>query len=211
MFRMNTTSCNDSATTSAVCEKEDSQWRRTEEARSLDWMNKYALDRNTSIASHGTPTTAASETSEISSFASAHIHFSEIVRVCHVLNLAEYTQEEVNASFYQDHEYNSIAKSCITAVHKMEKRRKQKTRTHAKNIESRGLEGHTATGNITKMASRRLAYDTVLLEQEDQKIQGTYDDEIIAECYESVSSSCALWAREIALRDRRDAEGYLFD
>jgi hypothetical protein len=44
---------------------------------------------------------------------------------------------------------------------------------------------------------------------EHQRCRGIYDDEAKAESYQTVSSSCALWARKVALRDQRDAEDYL--
>jgi hypothetical protein len=149
--------------------------------------------------------TAATDASAITD-AQAHVQFSKQLQVARIMHLAEYTQEEMEATWYQEEEYTRISKICIKTVHKMEKRRKRSLRK--REVESRGLEGHTTTGTISKKESRRLAYDKIFHEQEHQRFRGIYNDEAMAESYQTVSSSCALWARTLALRDQIDAEDY---
>jgi hypothetical protein len=168
---------------------------------------KPRLDLNASCQTLDTATTAVSDITDASVlYAQAHVQFSKRLRVSQIMHLAEYTQEEMEATWYQEEEYTRISKICIKTVHKMEKRRKRSLRK--REVESRGLEGHTTTGIISKTESRRLAYDKIFHEQEHQRCRGIYDDEAMAESYQTVSSSCALWARKLALRDQIDAEDY---
>jgi hypothetical protein len=164
---------------------------------------KFNIDGNTSVQTLDTVTSDASVITE----AEAHVQFSKQVGVSQIMHLAQYTQEEIEATWYQEKEYTRISNICIKTVHKLEKRRKRSLKK--REIESRGLEGHTTTGIISKTESRRLAYEKIFHEQEHQRCRGIYDDEAIAGSYQTVSSSCALWARQVALRDQRDAADYL--
>jgi hypothetical protein len=169
---------------------------------------KPSMERSASFQTFGTATTAVSDITDASVlYAQAHVQFSERIRVSQIMHLAEYTQEEREATWYQEKDFERISKICIKTVHKMEKRRKRSLKKQE--IESRGLEGHTTTGIISKTENRRIAYEKILDEQEHQNCQGIYDDKAMAESYETVSSSCALWARLVALHDQRDAEDYL--
>jgi hypothetical protein len=165
--------------------------------RSISEFIKPSMERNASFQTLATATTAVSDiTDESVLYAQAHVQFSKRIRISQIMHLAEYTQEEMEATWYQEKDFARISKICIKTVHKMEKRRRRSLKN--REIESRGLEGHTTTGIISKMEN----------EQEHQSCQGIYDDEAMAESYESISSSCALWARKVALSDQRDAEDY---
>jgi putative cell wall-binding protein len=195
---MKTTSINPTKVVFPDVIKGAMKWRKV--ANISEFIKCSSKDLNGSCQ---TLDTVATDVSDITD-AQAHVQFSKQVIVSQIIHLYEYTQEEMEATWYQEEEYTRISKICIKTVHKMEQRRKRSLKKQE--IESRGLEGHTTTGIVSKTENRRLAYEKILQEQEHQNCQGIYDDEAMAECYESVSSSCALWARKVALRDHIDAE-----
>jgi hypothetical protein len=176
---------------------------------SIDQHESFqALDTAATTAGSDTVATAVPDITDPSVlYRQAHVQFSKRIRVSRIIHLLEYTKEESEATWYQEKEYSRFSRNCINTVHEMEKSRKRSLSN--REIESRGLEGHTTTGNISKTESRRLAYDKILHEQEHQRCLGIYDGEAMAESYQTVSSSCALWARKVALRDQIDAADYL--
>lgn len=130
---------------------------------------------------------------------------NDVVRI--TISRHDYTDAELEASWFQEDEYTEITMQCCKQVRKMEKGKVFKDKKYC----SRGLESLTRQAAMDKAYSRRLAFDAVLDEQDEQWQLGVVDEEAIAERYAEVSSSCQLWASVIGLRDQREAETYADD
>jgi hypothetical protein len=74
---------------------------------------------------------------------------------------------------------------------------------------TRGLEGHTTLGSISKTKARMDAFAGVLEEQARQwKENEETDIQAISDIYRNTSSSSQLWAQVIGNQDQQAAESY---
>lgn len=124
-----------------------------------------------------------------------------------ILSRRDYTDAEIIATWSQSEEYQAITSSCCKQVRMIE----QGAVLRDKKYCARGLEVHTRLASMVKSQNKRLAWDAVLLEQDEQRRLGIIDAETIAERYIEVSSSSLLWAQTVGMRDRKAAEEHLDD
>ena len=75
---------------------------------------------------------------------------------------------------------------------------------------TRGLEGHSRLGSISKKRNRSTAIAAVLTEQSQQWIEDIVDEEAIAGVYQRTTSSCQMWAQVKGNQDRQAADAVLF-
>ena len=166
------------------------------------------LFRNTSFNSKATAATATAtessdEVDDVVSSTQRHVRFSSKHDQIHdTLSRTGFTPEEIAASWYQDEEYKQITKDCCKQIKKMDSGEVLKDRKYC----SRGLEAHTRLGSITRLKNRRMAFDAVLDEQEEQQQLCFVDEGSIALSYQQVTSSCQMWATAIGLRDQHISE-----
>jgi hypothetical protein len=118
------------------------------------------------------------------------------------LSRRDYTQEETEASWWSQKDYQKIGRQCQKEIKKMEDGEKFKDKKYC----SRGLEGHTRIGSVSKVQTRALAINAVLDEQFMQWEEGVFDEDTIAKVYCRASSICQLWASLVGRRDYRAAE-----
>ena len=182
--------------------------------KSVSYKRPLNITGSSSFNSKATAETETTETSFLSSVVAVAVADGEGVKfddkaiaIHSILSRHDMTDEEIIATWYQDEEYSKITKDCCKQIKKMEKGEALKDKKYC----SRGLETHTKLHSKAKTLNREEAIDAVLDEQEEQQALGVVDEEAIAQCYQTFSSSCQLWAHTIGLRDQRAAEAFIDD
>lgn len=128
------------------------------------------------------------------------VTFHPYAQAREVLSLYDYTSSELSATWYSDEETEQITQRCWKVVRKMDTGRGRKYCT-------RGLEGHSKLGSITKWKSRSTAVAAVLNEQHKQRLENDIaDEQVIADAYKRTTSSCQMWAQVKGNQDRQAAE-----
>jgi hypothetical protein len=115
--------------------------------------------------------------------------------------------EEVQAAWFTAEECSSIQDSCLKQAIKMDNGKILKEKKYC----SRGLEGHTKIGRITRSHNIELSIHVVLDKQELQVGEGIVDEMALAHVYQQTASSCQLWASAMGLLDQRAAEDLTCD
>ena len=136
------------------------------------------------------------------------IQFHPSVRQRWHLALYEYTTEELDACWFQEHELAVIVRSCVKQI-KILERGSLKNRgndDHDRKYCARGLESHTRLAELARNQNSLAARSAVFEEQRDQLSLGVIDEEAIASRYRDASSSSVLWAIRVGQQDQRAAE-----
>ncbi|CAJ1961443.1 unnamed protein product [Cylindrotheca closterium] len=129
------------------------------------------------------------------------------VEVVEILHLDDFTASEIAASWYDEEEMKEITQGCFKVLQRMEYGGTKKGKKYC----TRGLEGHTTLGSISKKETRTASFVAVLDEQEKQWNENKdFDFQAISDAYRKVSSSSQLWAQVIGNRDHQAIEAYLY-
>lgn len=125
--------------------------------------------------------------------------FDDNLRVHDTITIDDYTKEELKASWYNDDEFQQIAKAAAKEVKKLEQGEILKDRKYC----ARGLENHCYAGKLQKKVNRKKVLQAVLAEQRLQRLElGRYEGAIdIAQVSQKLTSGCQMWARSAGLRD----------
>lgn len=142
---------------------------------------------------------------------SKQVTFCSSVRARRTISRHDYTDDEIQATWYSSKEYSEIARSCLKQVQRIEAGLTLKDKKYC----SRGLERHTKIGKLAKDQNRQSSIQAVLDEQdrqvlecEDQHVGLEVFDEIsIAEVYGNATSNCQVWANAMGLMDQRAVRG----
>jgi len=138
----------------------------------------------------------------------SRVTFNETITVCHVLNIEDYSDSEIDDAWYDGDEMDKITNRCFKIINKFENGTSKNSRKYC----IRGLEGHTRLGSISKRHNRAAAYIAVLNEQERHRDE---DEDVrtqaMSDAYQRTSSSCQRWAQVVGSRDEQAVEGYLDD
>jgi hypothetical protein len=132
------------------------------------------------------------------------VSFAPSASARYTLSREEYTPAEKRAAWYCSEEYDKITRECCKQIHRIERGDILKDVKYC----ARGLESLTRSAAQLKKQNCLAAYAAVL---GGQVLDFLGDDEQISQGYNSVSSSCQLWASAIGLRDQIASEDYLFD
>ncbi|CAJ1961419.1 unnamed protein product [Cylindrotheca closterium] len=136
------------------------------------------------------------------------VTMNESVEVVEILHVNDFTASEIAASWYDEEEMKKITERCFKVLQRMEY---GKTKNGKKKYCTRGLEGHTALGSISKKKTRAAAFSAVLDEQEKRWNENKdVDFQAISDAYRKVSSSSQMWAQVIGNRDHHAIEAYLY-
>lgn len=134
------------------------------------------------------------------------VTFSSSVAGIQIMNIHEYSASEVSAAWYNDEEMEGITERCFKLLSIMESDPSRNGKVYC----TRGLEGHTKLGSISKKKNRSTAIAAVLVEQSKQWKANKVDVRAIADAYKSTASSCQLWAQVVGKRDQRAAEAIYY-
>jgi hypothetical protein len=136
------------------------------------------------------------------------VSFAANIAQLEIMGLDEYTQKEIQDTWYTEEETNTIAMRCIKILAKIESGKA----FNGKRYCVRGLESHTNMGYIAKKRSRETAIVSVLEEQKRQfEASGVVDVESISKVYKRTTSSHQMWAQVMASGDKQEADAYLFE
>jgi hypothetical protein len=130
------------------------------------------------------------------------VEFTENNHSRTTLSRRDYTLEETEASWWSHEDNQNISRQCQKEIKEID----DGETFEAKKYCSRGLEGHTRIGSVSKVQTRALAMNAVFDEQFMQWEEGVFDEDTIAEVYCRASSICQLWASLVGRRDYRAAE-----
>mmetsp|Transcript_4839 Transcript_4839/g.13979 ORF Transcript_4839/g.13979 Transcript_4839/m.13979 type:complete len:214 (-) Transcript_4839:215-856(-) len=124
------------------------------------------------------------------------VHFNESVRVKYTIHVADYSDQEYFACWYDDDETRAMRqdiKNQLDAV------RKGKVA-----VVPRGLESRTREGAAQKSRRKRFAWDAVMEEQRQQREEGLEtDDEFVAAMY---AQACRHSLAQAHIRGRMDEQ-----
>lgn len=121
------------------------------------------------------------------------------VREC--LHINNYTDAEVQNTWYKKHDFSRIKTSFIYIVQKLSDGSWEGDTEHET---ARGLEYRTREGSTKRKVNKLNGLMVVLDEQESQWLQGTHDDEAIAAAYIAVSSKSLEAVHLLAIRDQKE-------
>eukprot|EP00980_Cylindrotheca_fusiformis_P022427 scaffold9290_cov107-Cylindrotheca_fusiformis.AAC.5 len=133
------------------------------------------------------------------------VSFAPEVFVKQIMGLQEYTQVEIDRSWFSQNETMKISQSCLAFLDQNLHPLLEDDETNC----MRGLEPHTALGSIARRKNRHTSIALVLREQLEQQEREVIDVHLLAEIYSSATSSSQLWARVAAKQDEREAEAWL--
>ncbi|CAJ1931712.1 unnamed protein product, partial [Cylindrotheca closterium] len=132
------------------------------------------------------------------------------VEVAEILSIYDYTPSEIAAAWYNEDDMDKITRRCFKVLQRMEEC--GGTKNHGQRHCTRGLEGHTTLGSISKKETRIASFVAVLDEQEKQWNENKdFDFQAISDAYRKTSSSSQMWAQVIGNQDRQAADAYLYE
>ena len=130
---------------------------------------------------------------------SSFVSFNEEVRIRPTLSLRDFTEEELHNSWYSREEYNDISRGISKEVKKMTQGKVLRDKKYCE----RGLERFTEEGSKTCSRNKVRAIHSVLEEQHKQNEEGRFDENSIAQVYETKSQGCRRKAYKAGLRDAK--------
>jgi len=134
--------------------------------------------------------------------------FNSTIKFVEIMSIYDYTPSEIYAAWFNEEDMRGITEKCFKTIMAMESREHSSKRCFK--YCTRGLEGHSTLGRIGKKRNRRIAYATVLEEQERQWGESKeVDFQAISDAYGDTASSCQMWAQVMGNRDAKAADNYL--
>ena len=146
-------------------------------------LPQHKVQSNYSSATSSLSTTTTTTTPRTTSSPSSVVSFAPTVVVHYHLSRVDYSVQEIDATWYNKHEYNDIAKRCNREICRIE----NGERLHDKKYCSLGLERRTQAKSKERLFTRYMTISAVLEEQDKQQLQQLlqeYDD-----CEDDGSSS----------------------
>jgi hypothetical protein len=130
------------------------------------------------------------------------------VHVHPVLHINEYFDSEVADTWYDKEELNSIRESCRRTIASMEDGSLllllQNNNNNSDEVCQRGLENRTRDASRQKLQYRVAAWDAVLDEQEQQRLENIVDPERMAHWYHYYAVPCEQRAFHMAQLDAQE-------
>ena len=133
------------------------------------------------------------------------ISFCEEDQINEVVPVKSLTDDPA-ALWFQDKEYSAMQKKMCNLIHAVER-----GETSNKKYCMRGLEGHFGEGAESRGTSRGSAWDAVLIEQQIQQNEGSFDDEGISMLYRLSSIESKIKAAQRAAQDETEVGHYQKD
>lgn len=134
------------------------------------------------------------------------VTISPSVTVVEALSLYDYSAREIAASWYDGEEMDRITHRCFRMLQILECGGTKNGKKYC----TRGLEGQTTLGSMSKKKSRSSAVSAVLDEQARQWNEHTTDVQAISDAYRRTASSCQMWACVVGNRDQQAIETYIY-
>eukprot|EP00526_Cylindrotheca_closterium_P024079 CAMPEP_0113628278 /NCGR_PEP_ID=MMETSP0017_2-20120614/14651_1 /TAXON_ID=2856 /ORGANISM="Cylindrotheca closterium" /LENGTH=195 /DNA_ID=CAMNT_0000538575 /DNA_START=66 /DNA_END=653 /DNA_ORIENTATION=- /assembly_acc=CAM_ASM_000147 len=135
------------------------------------------------------------------------VTINETVNVVEILSIYDYTPSEIAASWYDEADMDKITQRCFKVLQRMESGGTKNGQKYC----TRGLEGHSTLGSISKKKARTAAVTAALEEQARQWNENEeIDDQAISDAYRKTTASCQMWAQVIGNRDQQATEAYLY-
>ena len=136
------------------------------------------------------------------------VTFCKTVKAKSTLHYKDYTEEEIEATWYSQSEVQAIRLDAKVAAQEIDRRQQSKEdgEEHDADVDveiccARGLESRTKRGYGLRFRRRSSVVNLVLLEQERQQVMGDYDPEYIALLYQQSCQPSLIDAQQIAKLD----------
>lgn len=131
------------------------------------------------------------------------VGFNPVVKVIHTLHINDYTEDEIDACWYNEREVKAIRDDAKVSVELLKNGKlEQDTEEHCR----RGSECQLRSNRSRRRKLKAAGWLAVLREQEEQFEEGMdADPYCIAHVYKSASSQASDIARAVALKDELDA------
>ena len=133
------------------------------------------------------------------------ITFKDTVNVRELQPAAELTDKPENL-WFQSHEYKKMRRKSLDLVEKVER---EGVMSGNRKYCIRGLEGmmNSNAGRVQQKMYK--VWDSVLIEQEQQREGGKFDDDVMGKISNLNTKGCQIEAIRRAQQDRREIEAYL--
>jgi hypothetical protein len=130
------------------------------------------------------------------------VTFVPVIRYKTVVHISEYSDEELDAAFYNDDELENIREESIETIEMIV----SKVQLPEDHLCARGLEYKTPAGTDFRRKNKFRALQAVLQEQKVQVELGILNPEAIAESYMQSSDKCKRIAQLLAARDEEEVQ-----
>lgn len=137
------------------------------------------------------------------------IKFNKVVHNRRIPHLNDLSKEEIEATWIQPEDYETIRDRCVATVKKMMRGGLTQQDCESGDHCARGLEAKTKDGSTARREHKLDSITAVLEEQNMQWNEDVDDDIAIMEVYSIYTIPCAQFARELAVKDAEDAKAYL--
>lgn len=137
--------------------------------------------------------------SDIASPKRRTVSFAPVIRFKPVKHIDDFTEEQIEATWYTEYDLNIIRAACITTVRQMVFKKTINEETDC----TRGLEFKTPSGAKFRKNNKQTAIEAVLAEQRLQKSMGMVDEEYLSEVYSEAAGNSKRIAHLMALRDEQ--------
>jgi hypothetical protein len=130
------------------------------------------------------------------------VAFSEAVTIRTTLHVNNYTDDEIDACWYDDYENEMMRKEMRSVLILLQNcMLEQDTEQYCR----RGLECHTREVALQRLKNKTAVLEAVFEEQEFQWDEGIWEPEYIAHAYKAACPTYQANAHAIALKDQLDA------
>jgi len=130
------------------------------------------------------------------------VRFLNVVRVKHIPGLQNFTESDINATYYGEAEYKTFRQDIRETVSRMSKGMK----IDEAGFCSRGMESRTPAGLQAKRKNKMAAYDAIADELEKQIKGGYRNDAAVALAYSKASFESRFSAYLVGISDAQVAK-----
>jgi hypothetical protein len=146
------------------------------------------------------PARQPGELQPISPLPQRQVLFSPFATTCYIETLDEYTDEEVDACWYNEDETAAMKANNLRTIREEASGRLRPEMDTVRGLESQKHQGYMSLRNL-----RESSISAVLAEQNRQRQRGKADPQLLRDCYDCISKRASNRARELAQVDALEA------
>lgn len=132
------------------------------------------------------------------------ISFCPKVKVNKIIHINEYTDDEINATYYHRDEMKSVRQQLRETVKILEEQPTADEFKESNSFSKRGAEFRTSEGARIRHRNKNIAWDALFDAQDAQFEDGVFDPEVLASIYSAATTHCQHAAHLLALKDQEE-------
>jgi len=186
----------------------------------VDWSDEDVSPFDQDTSSSCDDSVSISEASSEGS--TTRIRFALEDDVVDHLHINDYTEDDINATWFRPHEFREMRERARRFINVVEQRQQHQPEEEPVDENDddttmspiatsclRGLEFRTTEGGMKRSIHKREAYASVLQEQERQWMYGRHSPDRIAAAYQVISAKCQGLALLQGVQDEHDIREYV--